>query len=72
MLTTGLQSGVDFATQLGESTDVRSRPVLSVSVTCLWPNDCVEDVLCCLNLISHLSGLDVFTELEKCAVGQYK
>lgn len=26
----------------------------------------------CLHLTSHLSGLDIFTELEKCIVGQYK
>nr|XP_058156701.1 protein FAM200B isoform X1 [Dasypus novemcinctus]XP_058156707.1 protein FAM200B isoform X1 [Dasypus novemcinctus] len=32
----------------------------------------MEDFLCCLNLTSNLSGLDIFKELEKCIVGQYK
>lgn len=31
----------------------------------------MEDFLCCLNLTSCLSELDIFTELEKCIVGHY-
>lgn len=31
----------------------------------------MEGFLCCLNLTSCLSELDIFTELEKCIVGHY-
>lgn len=71
-LITRLQSGIDFAIQLDESTDTGSCATLLVYVRYVWQDDFVEDFLCCLNLISHLSGLDIFTELEKCIVGQYK
>ncbi|XP_066241779.1 protein FAM200B [Saccopteryx leptura] len=67
-----LQSGVDFAVQLDESTDIGSCTTLLVYVRYVWQGDFVEDFLCCLNLTSHLSGLDAFAELEKRIVGQYK
>ncbi|XP_046511643.1 protein FAM200B [Equus quagga] len=72
MLITRLQSGVDFAIQLDESTDIGSCMTLLVYVRYVWQDDFMEDFLCCLNLTSHLSGLNIFTELEKCIVGQYK
>ncbi|KAL2766003.1 protein FAM200A [Daubentonia madagascariensis] len=72
MLITRLQSGIDFAIQLDESTDTASCPTLLVYVRYVWQDDFVEDLLCCLNLNSHITGLDLFTELEKCIVGQYK
>ncbi|XP_007119478.2 protein FAM200B isoform X1 [Physeter macrocephalus] len=72
MLITWLQSGIDFAIQLDESTDTGSCTTLLVYVRYAWQGDFMEDFLCCLNLTSHLSGLDIFTELEKCIVGQYK
>ena len=72
MLITRLQSGTDFAIQLDESTDTGSCTALLVYVRYAWQVDFMEDFLCCLNLTSHLSGLDIFTELEKCIVGQYK
>nr|XP_045364688.1 protein FAM200B [Camelus bactrianus] len=72
MLITRLQSGIDFAVQLDESTDIGSCTTLLVYVRYVWEDDFMEDFLCCLNLTSHLSGLDIFTELEKCIVGQYK
>ncbi|XP_004442894.1 PREDICTED: protein FAM200A [Ceratotherium simum simum] len=72
MLITRLQSGIDFAIQLDESTDVASCPALLVYVRYVWQDDFIEDLLCCLNLNSHITGLDLFTELEKCIVGQYK
>ncbi|XP_007948276.1 protein FAM200B [Orycteropus afer afer] len=72
VLITRLQSGIDFALQLDESTDIESRTALLVYVRYAWQDDLTEDFLCCLNVTSQLSGLDVFTELEKCIVGQYK
>ncbi|XP_055266227.1 protein FAM200A [Moschus berezovskii] len=72
MLMTRLQSGIDFAIQLDESTDTGSGPTLLVYVRYVWQDDFIEDLLCCLNLNSQVTGLDVFTELEKCVVGQYK
>ncbi|KAF6356880.1 family with sequence similarity 200 member A [Rhinolophus ferrumequinum] len=72
MLITRLQSGIDFAIQLDESTDNASCPTLLVYVRYVWQDDFIEDLLCCLNLNSHITGLDLFTELEKCIVGQYK
>ncbi|XP_057562900.1 protein FAM200B [Hippopotamus amphibius kiboko] len=72
MLITRLQVGIDFAIQLDESTDTGSCTALLVYVRYVWQGDFMEDFLCCLNLTSHLSGLDIFTELEKCIVGQYK
>ncbi|XP_054992094.1 protein FAM200A [Sorex araneus] len=72
MLITRLQSGLDFAIQLDENTDIASYPVLLVYVRYVWQDDFIEDLLCCLNLNSHRSGLDLFAELEKCIVGQYK
>ncbi|XP_045397321.1 protein FAM200A [Lemur catta] len=72
MLITRLQSGIDFAIQLDESTDIASCPTLLVYVRYVWQDDFVEDLLCCLNLSSHITGLDLFNELEKCIVGQYK
>ncbi|XP_069901662.1 protein FAM200B [Globicephala melas] len=72
MLITQLQSGMDFAIQLDESTDTGSCTALLVYVRYAWQGDFMEDFLCCLNLTSHLSGLDIFTELEKCIFGQYK
>nr|XP_008016818.2 protein FAM200A [Chlorocebus sabaeus]XP_008016820.2 protein FAM200A [Chlorocebus sabaeus]XP_037846472.1 protein FAM200A [Chlorocebus sabaeus]XP_037846473.1 protein FAM200A [Chlorocebus sabaeus] len=72
MLITRLQSGIDFAIQLDESTDIASCPTLLVYVRYVWQDDFVEDLLCCLNLNSHITGLDLFTELENCIVGQYK
>lgn len=72
MLITRLQSGIDFAIQLDESPDTGSGMTLLVYVRYAWQGDFVEDFLCCLNLTSHRSGLDIFTELEKCIVGQYK
>lgn len=38
----------------------------------VWQDDFIKDLLCCLNLNSHIAGLDLFTELEKCIVHQYK
>lgn len=49
-----------------------SGPTLLVYVRYVWQDDFIEDLLCCLNLSSQVTGLDVFTELEKCVVGQYK
>ncbi|XP_077763998.1 protein FAM200A [Canis aureus] len=72
MLIARLQSGIDFAIQLDESTDVASCPTLLVYVRYVWQDDFIEDLLCCLSLHSHTTGLDIFTELEKCIVGQYK
>lgn len=72
MLMTRLQSGIDFAIQLDESTDTASGPTLLVYVRYMWQDDFIEDLLCCLNLNSQVTGLDVFTELDKCVVGQYK
>ncbi|XP_006144953.1 protein FAM200B [Tupaia chinensis] len=72
MLITRLQSGIDFAIQLDESTDIGSCTTVLVYVRYAWQDDFVEDFLCFLNLTSHPSGLDIFTELEKCIVGQYK
>nr|XP_019573910.1 PREDICTED: protein FAM200A [Rhinolophus sinicus]XP_019573911.1 PREDICTED: protein FAM200A [Rhinolophus sinicus] len=72
MLITRLQSGIDFAIQLDESTDNASCPTLLVYVRYVWQDDFIEDLLCCLNLNSHITRLDLFTELEKCIVGQYK
>lgn len=67
-----LQSGVDFAIHLDESTDVGSciTPLVYVRYEC--QGDFMEDFLCCLHFTSYLSGLDIFKELEKCIVGQYK
>ncbi|KAB0342785.1 hypothetical protein FD754_019711 [Muntiacus muntjak] len=70
-VTTRLQSGIDFAVQLGESTDIGSCTALLVYVRYTWQGDFVEDFLCCLNLTSCLRELDIFTELEKCIVGHY-
>nr|KAF6500005.1 family with sequence similarity 200 member B [Molossus molossus] len=72
VLMSRLQSGVDFAIQLDESTDIGSCTTLFIYVRYAWQGDFTEDFLCCLHLISHLSGLDIFTELEKCIVGRYK
>lgn len=72
MLLTRLQTGVDFAIQLDESTDLRSGTTLLVYVRYAWQNDFMEDFLCCLNITSHLSGLEILTELEKSIVGRYK
>jgi len=72
MLMTRLQSGIDFAIQLDESTDTASGPTLLVYVRYMWQDDFIEDLLCCLNLNSQVTGLDVFTELDKCVVGRYK
>uniref|UniRef100_A0A8C3WN35 Family with sequence similarity 200 member A n=1 Tax=Catagonus wagneri TaxID=51154 RepID=A0A8C3WN35_9CETA len=72
MLMARLQSGIDFAIQLDESTDIASCPVLLVYVRYVWQDDFIEDLLCCLNLNSHGTGLDLFTELEKCVVGQHQ
>lgn len=72
MLMTQLHSGIDFAIQLDESTDIASCPTLLVCVRYVWQDDFIEDLLCCLNLNSHITGLDLFTELEKCIVGQHK
>ncbi|XP_034525746.1 protein FAM200A [Ailuropoda melanoleuca] len=72
MLIARLQSGIDFAIQLDESTDIASCPTLLVYVRYVWQDDFIEDLLCCLSLNSHITGLDLFTELEKCIVGQYK
>ncbi|XP_008055319.1 protein FAM200A [Carlito syrichta] len=72
MLITRLQSGIDFAIQLDESTDIASCPTLLVYVRYVWQDDFIEDLLCCLSLNSHGTELDLFTELEKCIVGQYK
>lgn len=72
MLITRLQSGIDFAIQLDESTDIGSCITLLVYVRYAWQDDFMEDFLCCLNLTSHLSGFDIFVELEKYIVGQYK
>ena len=49
-----------------------SGPTLLVYVRYVWQDDFIEDLLCCLNLSAQVTGLDVFTELEKCVVGQYK
>lgn len=70
-LTTRLQSGIDFAVQLDESTDIGSCTALLVYVRYTWQGDFMEDFLCCLNLTSCLRKLDIFTELEKCIVGHY-
>ena len=70
-LTTRLQSGIDFAVQFDESTDTGSCTALLVYVRYTWQGDFMEDFLCCLNLTSCLSELDIFTELEKCIVGHY-
>lgn len=70
-VTTRLQSGIDFAVQLDESTDIGSCTALLVYVRYTWQGDFVEDFLCCLNLTSCLRELDIFTELEKCIVGHY-
>uniref|UniRef100_H0WV22 Family with sequence similarity 200 member B n=1 Tax=Otolemur garnettii TaxID=30611 RepID=H0WV22_OTOGA len=72
MLLTRLQSGIDFAIQLDESTDTGSCATLLVYVRYAWQDDFLEDFLCFLNLTSHQSGVDIFTELQKCIVGQYK
>ena len=72
MLITRLQSAIDFAIQLDEITDTGSCTALLVYVRYAWQGNFMEDFLCCLNLTSHLSGLDIFTELERCIVGQYK
>lgn len=72
MLLTRLQTGIDFAIQLDDSTDLGSGTTLLVYVRYAWQEDFMEDFLCCLNITSHLSGLDIFTELEKCIVGRYK
>ncbi|XP_026371976.1 protein FAM200A [Ursus arctos] len=72
MLIARLQSGIDFAIQLDESTEIASGPTLLVYVRYVWQDDFIEDLLCCLSLNSHITGLDLFTELEKCIVGQYK
>ncbi|XP_062944426.1 protein FAM200A [Cynocephalus volans] len=72
VLITRLQSGIDFAIQLDESTDIASCAALLVYVRYVWQDDFVEDLLCCLDLNSHITGLDLFSELEKCIVGQYK
>uniref|UniRef100_A0A2K6KQZ9 Family with sequence similarity 200 member B n=1 Tax=Rhinopithecus bieti TaxID=61621 RepID=A0A2K6KQZ9_RHIBE len=69
MLITRLQSGIDFAIQLDESTDIGSCTTLLVYVRYAWQDDFMEDFLCFLNLTSHLSGLDIFTELERHIVG---
>ncbi|KAB0347962.1 hypothetical protein FD754_012819 [Muntiacus muntjak] len=63
MLMTRLQSGIDFAIQLDESTDTASGPTLLVYVRYVWQDDFIEDLLCCLNLSS---------QVEMCIVGQYK
>lgn len=67
-----LQSGVDFAIQLDESTDFGSCITLLVYVRYECQGDFMENFLCCLHFTSDLSGLDIFTELEKCIFGQYK
>lgn len=72
MLITRLQSGIDFAIQLDESTDIASCPALLVYVRYVWQDDFIEDLLCCFNLSSQRTGFDLFTELEKCIVSQYK
>ncbi|XP_006750702.1 protein FAM200A [Leptonychotes weddellii] len=72
MLIARLQSGIDFAIQLDESTDIASCPTLLVYIRYVWQDDFIEDLLCCLSLNSHITGLALFTELEKCIVGQYK
>ncbi|XP_045629875.1 protein FAM200A isoform X1 [Ursus americanus] len=72
MLIARLQSGIDFAIQLDESTEIASGPTLLVYVRYVWQDDFIEDLLCCLSLNSHITGLDLFTKLEKCIVGQYK
>ncbi|XP_027466165.1 protein FAM200A [Zalophus californianus] len=72
MLIARLQSGIDFAIQLDESTDTASCPTLLVYIRYVWQDDFIEDLLCCLSLNSHITGLALFTELEKCIVGQYK
>ncbi|XP_008589202.1 PREDICTED: putative protein FAM200B [Galeopterus variegatus] len=72
MLITRLQSGIDFAIQLDENTNFESCVTLMVYVRYAWQDDFLEDLLCFLNLTSHLSGLDIFTELEKLIIGQYK
>ena len=71
-LITRLQSGVEFAIQLDESTDVANCATLLVHVKYVWLDDFLEDLLCCLNLITYTTELDIFTELEKCIIGQYK
>uniref|UniRef100_A0A8D1VLE0 Protein FAM200A n=1 Tax=Sus scrofa TaxID=9823 RepID=A0A8D1VLE0_PIG len=72
MLMARLQSGIDFAIQLDESTDIAGCPVLLVYVRYVWQDDFIEDLLYCLNLNSHGTGLDWFAELEKCVVGQHQ
>ncbi|XP_053073531.1 protein FAM200B isoform X2 [Acinonyx jubatus] len=72
MLLTRLQTGIDFVIQLNDSTGLGSGTTLLVYVRYAWQEDFMEDFLCCLNITSHLSGLDIFTELEKCIVGRYK
>ncbi|XP_047693733.1 protein FAM200A [Prionailurus viverrinus] len=72
MLITRLQSGIDFAIQLDESMDIANCPTLLIYVRYVWQDDFIEDLLCCLSLNSLITGLDLFTELEKCIVGQYK
>ncbi|XP_006150206.1 protein FAM200A [Tupaia chinensis] len=72
MLISRLRSGVEFAIQLDESSDIVSCPALLVYIKYVWKDDFVEDLLCCLNVSSRITGLDLFIELEKCIVGQYK
>lgn len=60
-----------FAVQFDESTDTGSCTALLVYVRYMQQGDFMEDFLCCLNLTSCLSELDIFTELEKCIVGHY-
>lgn len=72
ILITRLQSGIDFALQLDASTDIANCITLLVYVRYVWQDDFIEDLLCCLNLNPHITGLDLFTQLEKCIIDQYK
>lgn len=72
ILITRLLSGIDFAVQLDESTDIAGYPTLLVYIRYVRQDDFIEDLLCCLSLNSHVTGLDLFSELEKCVIGQYK
>lgn len=59
MLVAHLQTGIDFAIQLDESTGITSCPVLLVYVRYMWQDGFTEDLLCCLNSNSHITGLDL-------------
>ena len=53
-----LQSGIHFAIQLGEGTDIANCATHLVYVKYVWQNDILEDLLSCLILTSqHLVQL---------------